>query len=174
MVWNVFDILSTGGNKKPISAAIVKSDIGGWVFPGMLCCSLHPVLQQVMCRLRAGGVCLHSFVYLNSDSLTPLLSDGCQSHLISPVSNLKLYAPVVLEKTDKFFPSSSTRNTNPARTISDACCHMAVKVQCLKVPKRTTPVYFWLLTISRDCTYLLQMLFKCDHVFTLVDVRPHF
>ncbi len=42
---------------------------------------------------------------------------------------------------------------------------------------RTEPVYFWLLTISRYFAffYLLQMLlFKVDHVYSLVDVRLHF
>ncbi len=34
-------------------------------------------------------------------------------------------------------------------------------------------LFFLLFTISRDCPYLLQMLFKCDHVFTLADVRLH-
>ncbi len=36
---------------------------------------------------------------------------------------------------------------------------------------RTIPVYFWLLTVSRDRPYLLQILLKFDHVFTLVDLR---
>ncbi len=38
---------------------------------------------------------------------------------------------------------------------------------------KTIPVYFWPLTISRDCTYL-QMLFKFNHVRTLVDLRLNF
>ncbi len=39
--------------------------------------------------------------------------------------------------------------------------------------KRYIPVYFWLFTMSRDLPYLLQMLLKFDHVYTLVDLRLH-
>ncbi len=40
--------------------------------------------------------------------------------------------------------------------------------------ERTMPVYiFLLLTINRDCAYLLQML-KFNHVYNLVDLRLHF
>ncbi len=38
---------------------------------------------------------------------------------------------------------------------------------------RTSPVYFWLLIISRDRPYLQQMFLKFDHVYALVDLRLH-
>ncbi len=40
--------------------------------------------------------------------------------------------------------------------------------------KYTTPVYFWLVTISRDCPIFHKMLLEFDHVCTSEDLRVHF
>ncbi len=58
------------------------------------------------------------------------------------------------------------------RLIMMRCIHSTMLTKMFIFSSwRTTSVYFWLLTISRDLPYLLQMLFKFNHAYTSVDVR---
>ncbi len=71
-------------------------------------------------------------------------------------------------------PGGLSSLKNSIGLIKCFLCVQGKKIVSEEKPWRTIPVYFWILTISRDCDCLLHMWFKFDHVNTLVALRLHF
>ncbi len=115
------------------------------------------------------GSCSSSF---GTQSLLIYSAHTVQVLIVLPIHLLILMCACV------FFYSKALLLSVCVRDVCNSTCTTVflTKEKCIfEHSYRTICICFWFLIISRGRLFLLQMLWlKCDHVYTLVDLRLHF